>query len=139
MKKKTIASVKKKLWEVFSRCIRTRDCLLTTGSPEYGECFTCDDTMPFKELQAGHFVPKHSNNYFSERGVHAQCKQCNLYGKNNQPKGMPLEYYAHMVELYGEEVAKELKSENLPYKKFTIPELEELMVYYKEKLRALEE
>ena len=74
MKKKTISSVKKKTWVVFSEFIRKRDCLLTTGLIDYGKCITCDKTVPMKLLQAGHFIAgRHNANLFSERGTHAQC------------------------------------------------------------------
>ena len=138
-KRPTISSVKKKAWDVFSRFVRTRDCLLTTGSSQYGECFTCSETLPFVELQAGHFVPKHSGNYFSEKGVHAQCRTCNIFGKNRKRAGMPLEYRRHLVELYGEKTTAYLERENQLERKFTIPELEELYEYYKNKLKELEE
>ncbi|KKM65804.1 hypothetical protein LCGC14_1487500 [marine sediment metagenome] len=137
-KKKTLSSVKKKAWGVFSPFIRKRDCLLSTGSPEYGECCTCGEPLPFKELQAGHFRPKKSGNYFSEKGVHAQCYQCNMYGKNGGEKGMPLEYYDYLVELYGKKTANKLKKENQLIKKYTILDLEELIEYYKTKLEEME-
>ena len=72
VKKKTLAKAKKDAWAVFSPYIRLRDCLITTDSPDYGECISCGNTFEYRKLDAGHFVPKHSNNYFSERGVHAQ-------------------------------------------------------------------
>ena len=79
MKKKTIRSMKEAVRPVFSRYVRLRDCLLTTGSLEFGECISCGRTKPFNELDAGHFIPKHNANYFSERGVNAQCQSCNRY------------------------------------------------------------
>ena len=115
---------------MFSLYIRTRDCLLTTDSPNWGECISCGETFEYHSLNAGHFVAKHNNNYFSERGVHAQCKHCNRYLHGNQ-----LGYRRGLVELYGEEVVKELELENIPIKKFTISELEDLLNYYKEKLK----
>jgi len=79
-KRVTITSLKEKLWVLFSRYIRRRDCLITTGSTEYGECITCDGTFEFDQLQAGHFISgRHNANLFSERGVHAQCIKCNRY------------------------------------------------------------
>ena len=137
MKSKSIRKVKKDTWVVFSRYIRFRDCLATTGSLEYGECFTCSNQFEFRELQAGHFVPKHAGNYFSERGVHAQCRSCNLYGRNGQAAGMPLEYRRQIVEMYGEEVALELEAEPNLEKKFTIEVLEELNEMYLNKIEEL--
>jgi len=125
--------MKKKTWVVFSKYVRMRDCLRTTGSLEWGECISCGRTFNFHKLDAGHFVPKHNANYFSEKGVNAQCRHCNSYLHGNQ-----LGYRRGLVELYGEKVTKELEMENRPIKKFTVSELEELKEGLKEKIRLLE-
>jgi len=133
VKRQTISALKKAVWTIFSRYIRLRDCILTTGSTKYGECISCGENKPFGELDAGHFVPKHSNNYFSEMGVHAQCKKCNRFQGGN-----PLGYRRGLVELYGEDIASQLETENKPLKKFTIQELESLKKYYTDKTKELE-
>ena len=133
MKKETIASVKNRIIPIFSRYIRLRDCLLTTGSPLWGECISCGHTFEYHDLDAGHFVPKRANNYFSEKGVNAQCKKCNRFQGGNQ-----LGYRHALVELYGEEVTNELETENQPIKKFTVKELKELEASLKAKIKLLE-
>lgn len=133
-KKKTISSLKKLVWEVFSKYIRTRDCLLTTGCSSFGLCITCGRRNHFKLLQAGHFIPgRHNANLFSERGTHAQCYNCNI-----NLRGNTLEYRRQIVKLYGKGADIELENEDRQVKKFTLPELEELLEKYKEKLKALE-
>ena len=132
--KETISSVKKRIWKTFSHYIRLRDCLATTGSPLFGECISCVRTVEFNLLDAGHFVPKHNANYFSERGVRAQCQYCNRYLHGNQ-----LGYRRGLVELYGEDVVNELETENQPIKQFTLKELKELETDLKEKIKLLEE
>jgi len=138
-KKKSVSirKLKARVWVVFSQYIRLRDCLATTGSKEYGECFTCPNQFEFNQLQAGHFVPKHSGNYFSERGVHAQCRICNLYGRDGQAAGMPHEYRRQMVKLYGEKVTMELEEEARQIKKYTISDLEALEASLKEKIKGM--
>ena len=133
MKRETIGSLKKRIWPLFSRYIRLRDCLRTTGSPLWGECISCGQTFEYHDLDAGHFVPKRANNYFSEKGVHAQCKKCNRFQGGNQ-----LGYRHALVELYGEEVTNELETENQPIKKFTVKELKELEASLKAKIKLLE-
>ena len=133
MKKKTVAKVKKRVWLLFSRYVRLRDCLKTTGSPDYGECISCGNTKSYHDLDAGHFVSKHANNYFSQLGVHAQCRHCNRFLHGNQ-----LGYRRGLVELYGEEMVEVLELENRPIKKFTIGELEELEAELKDKIKLLE-
>jgi hypothetical protein len=135
-KPKSVSSLKKEAWEVFSRYIRTRDCLLTTGSVEYGECFTCDNPPQhrFNDLDAGHLVPgRHNGNLFSERGCHAQCRRCNRFLHGNQ-----LEYRRRIIAMYGEGVDVELEQEARQVKKFTRQDLVELKEYYTKKLKELE-
>ncbi len=131
--KKKIPTLKRKVWEVFSKYIRYRDNLEATGSILYGECFTCGEPKEFRELDASHFVPKKSNNLFSEHGVHACCRKCNRI-----LSGSPLAYRRHLVELYGEEEADRLEFENKPIKKFTVEELQGLYAHYYQKVKELE-
>ncbi|MCK5019568.1 MAG: recombination protein NinG [Candidatus Peribacteraceae bacterium] len=134
MKRITVTKLKKEIVPIHSRYIRLRDCLRTTGSPEYGECFTCDFSGPISYLQAGHFMQGRHNAYlFSERGVHAQCARCNLTLGGN-----PHEYRRQIVKLYGEDVAMELEAERQQVKKFTISELKELKESLLKKIRELE-
>ncbi len=132
MKKKTIASLKRKAMPIHSRYIRLRDCLRTTGSLEYGECFTCGFSGHISQLDAGHFIPKHNANLFSERGVQTQCRKCNRYSS-----GMQLEYRRQLINLYGEGADLELEEEARQIKKFTIKELEELIIDLKAKIAEI--
>ena len=49
VKRQTI-SLKKAVWTIFSRYIRLRDCILTTGSTKYGECISSVN-KPFELTQ----------------------------------------------------------------------------------------
>ncbi len=132
-KKKTLTSLKKKVWEVFSPYIRTRDCLKTTGCASFGLCITCGKRYHFKLLQAGHLIPgRHNANLFNERGCHAQCYNCNI-----NLRGNTLEYRRKVIEMYGEGADEEIEEHARQYKKFTIIDLEELVLYYKEKLKEV--
>jgi len=82
------------LWPVFSRYIRTRDCIRTTGSPLHGKCVTCGKKYPISKLQAGHFIPGRTDAVlFDETQVHAQCYRCNV-----KLQGMWHKYYAFMLD-----------------------------------------
>ena len=134
MKKETVSILKKKVWPVFSEYIRKRDCLLTTGCTSFGLCVTCGKRYHFKLLQAGHFIPgRHNGNLFSERGVHAQCYNCNI-----NLRGNTLEYRRQLIKLYGEGVDEELEGEAGQIRKFTISELKALKAEYREKIKMLE-
>tara|TARA_Y100000310_G_scaffold58000_1_gene53149 strand:- start:1897 stop:2301 length:405 start_codon:yes stop_codon:yes gene_type:complete len=130
--KSKLQKEKEKTWVLFSRYIRLRDCLKTTGSPEWGECVSCNETKPFNELDAGHFRPKRSGNYFSERGVNAQCQKCNRFLGANV-----LEYRRAIVRMYGEGVDEELEEEQRHVIRFTISGLKELQESIKQKLKEL--
>lgn len=74
-------------WKWFSKYIRLRDCLATTGDPEWGMCISCGRTYEFFRLQAGHLVPGRRNAVlFDEDGVNAQCVRCNKYMSGNTAK-----------------------------------------------------
>ena len=133
-KRRSISSAKAACWRVFSRWVRYRDALRTTGAIEYCECITCDASLPVDKMQAGHFIPgRHNAQLFSERGVHGQCYRCNI-GQN----GRPLEYRRQIIKLYGEGSDLELEAEARETKKFTVQELDELRKHYEEEVRRLE-
>jgi hypothetical protein len=125
--------VKANAWRAFSKFIRTRDCLKTTGTLERGICITCHQEFAFRELQAGHFIPgRHNANLFSEKGVHAQCSACNKWGL-----GKPLEYRRAIVSLYGEGYDEVLEKESKEIKKYSVQDLTEICEKYKMKLKEL--
>lgn len=124
---------KKKAWTEFSRFIRTRDCLNSTGTPDQGRCVTCGNILPFEKLQAGHFVPGRRNaGLFDERGVHAQCYACNVGLHGNWP-----EYLRFMESEYGQDVIDELIDLRHVTVKFTAADLEERAKDYRERTKDL--
>ncbi len=135
MKIKTpkVSKLKKDVWELFSKYIRLRDCLETTGCASFGLCITCGKKNHFKLLQAGHFISgRHNANLFSEKGVHAQCYNCNI-----NLKGNTLEYRRKIIEKYGEGYDEVLEREAQEIKKFTVSDLEEMKLYLQEKINDL--
>lgn len=91
--KQSNAKLKKKLWEVFSKYIRTRD---------RGICFTCGRRSTGLGYHAGHFISKAVGGlvlYFHEENVRGQCYHCNINLGGN--------FYIFGQKL-GEEKCKEL-------------------------------
>ena len=134
-RKPTISQLKKRCWKLFSVYVRMRDCIETTGSLEYGECFTCDNPPqhPFKNLQAGHFIAgRHNANLFSEKGTQIQCRRCNIFLGGN-----PLVYRRKLIEKYGKGIDTELEKEAHQIKRFTIPELLSMINYYQERIEFM--
>lgn len=133
-KAKSISKLKKDVWDIFSKYIRARDCLRTTGCASFGLCITCGKRYHFKLLQAGHFVAgRHNNNLFSEEGTHAQCYNCNI-----NLKGNTLEYRRQIIKLYGEGADERLEAEARKIRKFTRFDLESIKQLYQEKIKELD-
>lgn len=135
-KTKGVRYWKKRAWDEFSKYIRLRDALKTTGTKETVRCYTCRKIYPAFGIgcvQAGHFIPGRGNSIlFDERGVHAQCYNCNVNLKGNWP-----EYMKWMLVDYGRKVVDELLHLKNQVKKYTSTELEELWDLYKRKFKEL--
>jgi hypothetical protein len=86
---------KGKAWEAVKRRTRAKE----------KHCYTCGaKNLEGQNAQAGHYRPVAivgSNNRLSwdERFIHLQCGWCNGIGQ-----GMVVEYRAHLVKDYGEEI-----------------------------------
>jgi hypothetical protein len=133
MAKSTIRTYKKSVWKSFSRFIRLRDCLKTTGTIQRGRCITCNVLGPFKGVQAGHFVPGRTDSIlFDEEGVHLQCVRCNKWLGGNFAK-----YYEVMLDMYGQEKVNELIAKKNQDKKFTMEELKALKRDFDERAEAM--
>ncbi len=129
----TYRAAKKKAWIEFSKYIRARDCLQSTGRSYFGKCITCGRIFEFELLHAGHFVGnRNSSILFDERNTHIQCSLCNC-GLDGNKKA----YETKMINLYGRETIDKLQIQAKQTKKYTINELEELASYYKEKTMEL--
>ena len=129
-KKKTITTsrLKKKAWVLFSQWIRYHN-----SKNGLSKCVTCGVWKPWKELQAGHFIPgRHNSILFDERGVHPQCYHCNVGLKGN-----PRAYDKYMRETYGNLVVTELEMLDQRTKSFKPYELEALIDIYTLKLKEV--
>ena len=107
-KKHTLTWWKKKAWSKFSRYVRLRDAIATTGTRDKVVCFTCGKIYPaFGQgcVQAGHYCPGRSHAVLlEEHGVNAQCYNCNV-----NLKGNTIIYRKRMLEKYGEEETKRIE------------------------------
>lgn len=129
MKKITIPKLKKQAWTEFSKYIRLRDCLKTTGDKTRGKCFTCEEVFTFKQLQAGHFIDGRGGSVlFHEDLVHGQCSGCNVFKHGNKDA-----YTPKMIEIYGLERVEEFwRLKNKPHQ-WTREEL----IFIKDKYQKL--
>ena len=132
MRKKagTLRALVAKADRTFSRFIRLRD------ADENGDisCCTCRRSLPWNESHACHFVRRqHMSVRWDERNVHAGCPKCNVFQGGNLD-----EYSAFIIGRYGMGTFNELLSKKHETKKWTRPELEELIQKYSERVLALE-
>lgn len=126
--KKTIGTQKKKLWKVFSQYIRLRD---------KGVCFTCGLERPWKQMQAGHFIPRAAGGlalYFDEQNVHCQCYRCNI-----NLGGYGAEYARRLREKFGDDIVDDLYQKRNEIRKYTIEDYDNLIEVYKQKFKELDE
>jgi len=125
------------LWPVFSKFIRVRDCIKTTGSPLHGRCITCDKTYPIKKLQSGHFIPGRTDALlFDEEQNNAQCYRCNM-----KLQGMWHKYYLAMLDrgYTHDDIQEMIEHSNDPVE-FTREWFENAYEYYEQEIeRMLEE
>jgi len=121
--------------EWFSRLVRLKGCLKTTGSPEYGVCFTCGDTKPFSELQCGHFISGRGNSlFFEENNSFSQCMFCNTF------KGGNLKIYREkMIRRFGIKEVERLESLRHIPQRITEGEFRVKFTLYKDEFKFLTE
>lgn len=119
----------KKLDRIFSQYIRLRDRV----SGDYVSCITCGKLYHWKEVDAGHFVPRDRMSVrFNEKNVNGQCRHCNRFRSGEQ--------YAHGKAIdrkHGEGIAEWLEFEGRKVRKYSSWELEQLIKHYREKVKEL--
>ena len=140
-RKRTIKSAKKGAWDAFSKYIRLRDSIATTGTMDTCICITCKDIVPtkfhagFNTLQAGHAIAGRSKNIlFDEDLVYGQCQACNcIHG------GRLSEYAIIMIDKFGKEWFEDkcFISRKPADTKWTIDDLDEIKKTYKQKYKEL--
>mgnify|MGYP001615837737 FL=1 len=126
-------TVKNNAWRHFSKFIRLRDALKTTGTLTHVKCLTCGKLLQISFCDAGHFVSRrYKATLFDERNVNTQCRYCNRFLDGNL-----LEYRRQIIRLYGEGIDTELETKSRQLKKYTVDELTKLAECYKLKCKEL--
>lgn len=129
-KKRSVSTAKKAAWNWMSKYIRCK------AADENGiaECVTCGVRKHWKELHAGHFIPKKRglSIYFVEEAINPQCAQCNVFNG-----GMLIEYTRFMQLTYGVEKVDELLAVSRETKRMRLSDYEALEFEYREKFQSL--
>ena len=109
-------------WKAFSKYIRARDAIRTTGTLANVECFTCGQILPTGASQAGHIVSRAFNGaLFNEKVVFAQCAHCNLHRE-----GMHVFGFLNLVSLVGFDRAEAIVLDSVKPRPLTMFDLEDL-------------
>ena len=126
-------TIKDRAWRAFSKYVRIRDCLRTTGEITHGKCITCGKLLSIGFSDAGHFISRRYNStLFDEKNCHLQCRYCNRFLNGN-----PLEYRRQIIKLYGEGADIALEDKAREIKKYISQDLTELEKYYKIEVKRL--
>jgi hypothetical protein len=109
-------------WKAFSKYIRTRDCIRTTGTLSRGVCFSCGNEYDLSEAQAGHVISRAFNAaLYNPAVVYFECRRCNLWLEGAHVAG-----FFYMEELYGYSVAKQMCLDAMNTKNISYEELEDI-------------
>lgn len=101
-KTKPLKWYRDKAWELTSKYVRLREA----DEDGYNRCVTCGITKPWKELQAGHFIPQARGNAirWDLRGIWPQCFRCNI-----NLGGNGAEYTCYMLDRFGRQTVDDLR------------------------------
>jgi len=117
----------------FSKYIRTRDAIKTTGDIYNAKCITCGKVYPIDQMDAGHGIPGRANSIlFNEHICNCQCRRCNRQG------GGELQMYKRiLIEMYGQEMWdmwENMKRKTVTYSQF---DFEHIGRMYRDKYKEL--
>jgi len=126
-KLKTKSDYEKELEKIFNAWIRERDKALP--------CISCNAPAGTYKPTAGHYFPAgtYKNIRFNEDNVHGQC----WFNCNKNKHGNLQEYRIGLIRRIGLQKVEALERRRLEPSKYSIPELIEMKVVYKQKLKAL--
>lgn len=109
-------------WHEFSRYIRLRDAIRTTGTTKEVECFTCGIRLPREMSQAGHIVSRSYNGaLYNPNVVFAQCVTCNHRYEGNHILG-----FLHLEQIVGYDKAREIVLKSMKPMSLTMFQLEDI-------------
>lgn len=128
MKRKP-STAKKAAWGWLSLWIRRK----AADENGYVKCVTCGAMKHWKEIHAGHFIPKKRglSVYFVEKNIHPQCVSCNMWNG-----GMLIEYTRFMELTYGKDCVDRLLELSKTKKPMRLADYEEIETEYRDRCKA---
>ena len=129
MRQKTPAQLKKDLDSVFSKHLR----LKYADKNGFCTCYTCGVRKYWKEIHAGHFIPRNILiTRWDEGNCRPQCVGCNLFGN-----GKVLDFEDHLVKDFGRKVVDKLKASRFTIMKVDSVWYEKQIEHYKKELSTV--
>ena len=120
----------KKLDIVFSK--HKRLSALTSGGCI--RCFTCGAFLTFRQTDCGHYVGRECMpTRYEEKNTEPQCHSCNRFAEGKKDI-----FAINLQKKYGAGILEWLNQKKNEIKQWTVPELEEKIIYYKQKIKELE-
>lgn len=135
LNKKSLATLKKELQEVFNKFIRIRDTKHDKGAP-YFICISCGEPKGLEQMNAGHYWPVggHEAVRYDEDNVHGQCIYCNNFAAGGE---VTMNYSGRLLRKIGKERFEALSYRRFNKSKLMSFEVELLIQQYKEKIEKL--
>jgi len=127
--KKTHTKLKKELDKVFSQYVRY------AAADDNGivECYTCYNKKHVKEMHNGHFISRrHLSTRWDENNCRPQCPRCNLFAQGEQWL-----FGSRLTAELGKDIVQQLQIKSKQASKFSTVELQEMIDYYKARLKEL--
>lgn len=120
----------KRLDKVFSQYIRLRDAM-PNG---YFVCISCGKVKPLEQADCGHYHSRmHMSTRFDEDNCNAECRACNRFSSDHT-----IGYREHLLRKIGLQRFQMLEVRAHQSRKWSCFELEELIKYYREKVKELQ-
>ena len=120
------STIVKNLDTLFSIYIRRKDAI-----DDVAQCVTCGKKDHWSKLQNGHWASRrHYSTRWDERNCNVQCSGCNVFRA-----GEIYLYTKYLCSKYGDNSPEELYKLSQKIVKFTDADLQDMIIYYKDKLK----
>jgi hypothetical protein len=128
-KTKTIAALVEDAATILQRIVRMK----AADESGYCQCVTCGRIGHWKEMDGGHYISRtYTQHKLLEENIHPQCKGCNRFAHKIHD-----DYSRYMRETYGAEFVDWMSDTKRQTKKYSRPEIEDLIVELKAREKEL--
>lgn len=104
----------------------------------YCQCVSCGTKKRWQEMQGGHYIERGKTaTKLLEENIHPQCPYCNFSMAHSTH--VRENYRAFMIDMYGEDFHKTLLHDALQPKKYSMPEIRDLLIELKDRVKEREE